>query len=102
MLKRKIKSSDTQLSPEIYDAAYRLQVGEHYPQHHLENVRRLRERYSEYPADEVESIYRQACRIEYEIQKWIGNMQLSQGSRQELLDWLEDHFYGFTEKSFLW
>lgn len=91
-------------SAAIYDHAFCLQEGEYYPQHHLANVRTLRERYPEYSAEEVDAIYRQACRIQYEIEQWLGPgpMQLSEGSRAELLEWLNDHFYGFTEKSFLW
>ncbi len=94
------KNPVTKRSPAIYDDAYRLHEGEYYPQHHEANLQRLRENHPEYSAGEVETIYRQACRIEYEIEQWLGKMQLSEGSRQELLDWLEDHFYGFTAKSF--
>ena len=31
----------------------------------------------------------------------VGGAQLSQQARDELLDWLEDHFYGFSRESFL-
>ncbi len=88
------------LSRKIYDEAYWLQMGEYYPQHHQANVQRLRDRYPDYAAEEVDRIYRQACRLEPEIEQWMGGMRLSPGSRQELLEWLEDHFYGFTKASF--
>jgi len=89
-------------SPEIYDDAFRLQEGEYYPEHHEANIKTLCERYPEYSPEDVDAIYRQACRIQHEVEEWVGDAELSEGSRQELLEWLRDHFYGFTERSFLW
>lgn len=101
MSKRR-KDPISQRSTAIYDEAFQLQVGEYHPEHHEANIRTLRARYPEYSAKEVDGIYRQACRIEYEIEQWVGGLQLSAGSREELMDWLEDRFFGFTGKSFSW
>jgi len=102
LMGKRRKNSVTKLPSAIYDDAFRLQQGEYYPEHHEANIITLRERYPDHSAEEVETIYRQACRIEHEIEQWLGKMQLSAGSRVELLEWLEDHFYGFTDNSFLW
>ena len=86
----------------LYDDAYRLQTGEFYPEHHQANVRSLCERYPDQPFSEIDAIYREACRIDFEIQERVGNSQLSKGAKEELLEWLKDHFYGFSRESFLW
>jgi hypothetical protein len=86
----------------LYDDAYRWQQGEYYPEHHQANVQRLQQKYPEHPLSEIDAIYRQACSIDYEVQKRVGKSQLSKGAREQLLDWLEDNFYGFSRESFLW
>lgn len=86
----------------LYEDAYRWQQGEFYPEHHQANVQRLHQKYPEHPLAEIDAIYRQACRIDYEVQERVGKSQLSKGAREELLDWLEDNFYGFGRESFLW
>jgi hypothetical protein len=96
------KNPKAKPSPQIYDDAFSLQEGEYWPEHHIANVKRLSQRYPEYSRDEVDAIYRKACTLEPEIEKWIGTLELSEGSRSELLEWLADQFYGFTNKSFLW
>ena len=90
-----------QQSAAMYDEAFFLQEGEYYPQRHEANVRSLCEKYPQYSSKEIDAIYRQACRIEPGVAQWLGNMELSDGGRLELLDWLKDNFYGFTQKSFL-
>jgi len=85
----------------LYSDAYSFQQGEFHPEHHQANVRRLHEKYPGFTLSEIDTIYRQACRIEFEIQEQIGRSQLSEEAREKLLEWLEDHFHGFSRKSFL-
>src|SRR5689334_3153636 len=88
-------------SNSLYDDAYRWQQGEFYPQHHQANIQRLHKKYPEHSLSEIDAIYRKACRIDFEVQERIGTSQLSKGAREELLDWLEDHFYGFSRQTLL-
>jgi hypothetical protein len=85
----------------LHSDAYAFQQGEFYPEHHQANVQRLHQKYPEFPVSEIDAVYRQACRIDFEVQERVGGAQLSQQAREELLDWLEDHFYGFSKESFL-
>ena len=85
----------------LYEDACRSQQGEFYPEHHHANVERLHRQYPEHPLSEIDGIYRQACRIDFEIDQRVGSSQLSEQAREELLDWLEDHFNGFSRASFL-
>jgi hypothetical protein len=80
---------------DLHAEAYMLQAGEFWPEHHEANVRHLRSKYPEVPAEEIEAIYRRACRIEFEIRQEIGNSQLSAAAKSQLVDWLEDQFHGF-------
>lgn len=84
----------------LYEDAYRWQHGEFYPERHLANVQRLLKKHPEHTFSEVDAIYRQACLIDYEVQQRAGKAQLSNGARQELLDWLADRFYGFSQETF--
>lgn len=86
----------------LYDDAYRLQSGEFYPEHHQANVQSLCRRYPDLPSCEIDAIYRQACRIDFEVGERVGHSRLSKGAKEELLEWLEDHFWGFSRESFLW
>jgi acyl-CoA-binding protein len=88
-------------APSLYADAYHWQQGEFYPEHHQANVRRLQEKYSDISLSEIDAIYRQACRIDYEVQQQVGTSQLSAQAREKLLDWLEDHFNGFGRAEFL-
>ena len=81
--------------------AYSWQQGQFYPERHQANVQHLHQKYPEFPVSEVDAIYRQACRIDCEIQERVGASQLSKQARGELLDWLEAHFYGFSRATFL-
>jgi hypothetical protein len=85
----------------LHSDAYASQHGEFYPEHHQANVQRLHQKYPQFPLSEVDAVYRQACRIDFEVQRRVGGAQLSQRAREELLDWLEDHVYGFGRESFL-
>ncbi len=85
----------------LHSDAYAFQQGQFYPERHQANVQRLHQKYPEFPLSEIDAVYRQACRIDFEVQERIGGAQLSQQAREELLDWLEDHFYGFSTESFL-
>lgn len=85
----------------LHSDAYAFQQGEFYPEHHQANVQRLHQKYPEFPLSEIDAVYRQACRIDSEVQERVDGAQLSQQAREELLDWLGDHFYGFSTESFL-
>src|SRR5439155_5133404 len=98
---RRRKNPVSKPSSEIYDAGYSCQQGEFYPEHHQTNIQKLRERFPEYSATEIEGIYRQACRLDYDIQQWSGGATLSERQKEERLVWLEDHYYGFSRKSLL-
>jgi hypothetical protein len=100
-MSRRRKDPPSNSSVALYADAYRWQQGEFYPQHHEANVKRLHEKYPEHSLPEIDGIYRQACLIDFEVQKRVGTAQLSPGAREELLDWLEDHFYGFGRELFL-
>ena len=100
-MSRRQKNPVSQLSDSLYVDAYQWQQGEFYPEHHQANVQRLHRKYPECPWSEIDAIYRQACRIDFEVQERIGTSQLSARARHELLDWLEDHFHGFSRESFL-
>jgi hypothetical protein len=84
----------------LYEDAYRWQQDEFYPEHHKANVLRLHEKYPEHKLGEIDAIYRQACRIDFEVKERVGESKLSQQARQELLEWLEDNFHGFSAVSF--
>ena len=88
-------------SDALHSDAYSFQQGEFYPEHHQANVQRLRQKYPGFSLSEIDEIYRQACRLDFEVQERVGASQLSKQAREELLDWLEDHFYGFSRASFL-
>jgi hypothetical protein len=92
------------LSPpaSLYEDAYRWQRGEFYPEHHQSNIQRLHQKYPGHSVSEINAIYRQACRIDFEVQERVGKSKLSEGVERELLSWLEDHFHGFNRESFLW
>lgn len=85
----------------LYDDAYYLQNGEFYPENHKANIEKLSRKYSDQPLSEIDTIYRQACCIDSEVQEQVGGCQLSEGAKEELLQWLEKHFHGFTRASFL-
>jgi hypothetical protein len=87
-------------SSSLYEDAYRWQQGEFHPEHHQANVERLRQKYPQHALSEIDSIYRQACRIDLEVKERVGAAQLTQHAREELLDWLERRFYGFSRTSF--
>ena len=86
----------------LYENAYQWQVGEFYPEHHEANVQRLHQKYPEHSVSEIDAIYRQACCIDSEVKERVGKSQLSNAAKEELLDWLQDHFHGFSRESFLW
>ena len=86
----------------LYEDAYHWQVGQFYPERHLANVQRLHDKYPDLPLGEIDAIYREACRIDYEVRERVGTSTLSNAAKQELLDWLEDHFCGFSRDSLLW
>jgi len=88
-------------SAALHSDAYSFQQGEFYPEHHQTNVQRLHQKYADFSLPEIDEVYRQACRIDFEVQERVGTSQLSKQTRVELLDWLEDHFYGFSRASFL-
>jgi hypothetical protein len=89
-------------SSEIYDTAFRLQEGEYYPEHHLTNIQTLSRRYPEHTGTELERIYKQACRIECEIEERMGGAIFSESGKAGLLEWLDDNFNGFSRDTFLW
>lgn len=99
-MSRRPKTPTPPSSP--YDDAYRWQQSEFYHQRHKANVQRLHQKYPEHSLSEIDAIYRQACRIDDAVQERVGKSQLSKGAREELLEWLEDHYYGFSRESFLW
>ena len=76
----------------LHSDSYAFQQGQFYPERHQANVRRLHQKYPEFPLSEVDAIYREACRIDFEVQERVGGAQLSPQAREELLDWLEGHF----------
>ena len=82
----------------LYDDAYRLQKGEFHFEHHQANVQSLCRKYPDHAFSEIDAIYRQACQIDFEVQERVGKSQLSKGAKEELLDWLEDHFNGFSRE----
>jgi hypothetical protein len=90
-----------QPSSALYADAYSYQQGEFYPEHHLANVQRLHQKYPEHSLSEIDEIYRQACRIDAHVQQRLGGSHLTEKAKQELLGWLEDHFFGFSRESFL-
>ncbi len=92
---------DSEESAALHSDAYSLQQGEFYPEHHQANVRRLHRKYPNFSLSEIDAIYREACRIDFEARKQVGATKLSKQAKEELMDWLEDHFYGFGRESFL-
>jgi hypothetical protein len=88
-------------SAALYEDAYWSQQGEFHPEHHRANVQRLHRRYPGHSLGTIDAIYRLACRIDFEIQERVGSSQLSRQARDELLDWLEDHFNGFPRATLL-
>ena len=85
----------------LYEAAYRWQQGEFYPEHHCANVVRLHERFPEVPMAEVDAIYRQACRIDAEVADQVGTSELTAAAKEDLVDWLAGHFHGFGRGVFI-
>src|SRR5262245_15269701 len=85
----------------LFEDAYRLQQGQFYPERHQANVQNLCKKYPQHSFSEIDAIYRQACLIDFEIRERVGKSQLSKGAREELLDWLENEFHGFSRDSFL-
>ena len=67
----------------LHSDAYAFQQGEFYPQHHQANVQRLHQKYPEFPLSEIDTVYRQACRIDFEVQERVGGAQLSQQARED-------------------
>jgi len=86
---------------ELHTDAYSFQQGEYYPEHHVANVQKLHQKYPEFSLSEVDAIYRRACSIDFEVQQRVGSSKLTPQAKNELLDWLEDHFYGFSRISLL-
>lgn len=95
------KHSGSSNASGLHSDAYAFQQGEFYPEHHQANVQRLHQKYPGFSVAEIDAVYRQACRIDFEVQERVGGAELSQQARVELLDWLEDHLYGFSRESFL-
>ena len=100
-MSRRQKNSTAQSSDSLHADAYSWQQGQFYPERHQANVQRLHQKYPAFPLSEIDAIYRQACRIDFEVQERVGTSQLSKQAREELLGWLEDHFYGFGRASLL-
>jgi len=95
------KGPSTEESAALHADAYQYQQGEFYPEHHRANVQRLREKYPTFSQSEIDGIYRQACHIDFEVRQRVGAAQLSEQAREELLEWLEDNFYGFSRQTFV-
>lgn len=98
-----MSSSEKKISREaaLHSDAYLFQRGEYYPKNHQANVQRLHQKYPEFPLSQIDAIYRKACKIDLEVQQHVGTSQLTEKAKEELLDWLEDHYYPFSRASFL-
>ena len=98
-MSRRLKTPTPQSS--LFEDAYRLQEGQFYPERHQANVKKLCEKYPQHSFSEIDAVYREACRIDFEIQERVGKSKLSKGAREEILDWLENEFHGFSRELLL-
>jgi len=88
-------------STALYAEAYSLQQGKYYPEHHQANVQRLHKLHPNWSLAEIDEIYRQACQIDFEVELQLGGATPTAQAREELLDWLEDHFHGFSRDTLI-
>ena len=91
----------TKRADSLHADAYSWQQGQFYPERHKANVQRLHQKYGEYSISEIDAIYRQACRIDFEVQERIRTSELTERAKAELLEWLEDNFHGFSRASLM-
>jgi len=68
----------------------------------MANVARLCRQFRERSQAEIEAIYREACRIDFVVKELTGTSELSEGAREELLNWLGQDFPDFGRACFLW
>ena len=71
-MSRRSKNPKAETGHSLHADAYVWQHGEFYPEHHQGNIQALHAKYPGHPLAEIDDVYRQACRIDYEVDQAMG------------------------------